>query len=144
MYCDLLRAMICPDPTRRIMADEAYHALWKLTPAPAMDTPTFVRKATVEQSDRERERERERAERHERDRSEREQMQREKSEKRRKELKSTRKGRPAEDSVLRPAKSVNSLQRKKEDTPPKDTQRELTESSFRTNLSAPRRVQVPI
>ncbi|EJT50519.1 hypothetical protein A1Q1_00140 [Trichosporon asahii var. asahii CBS 2479] len=103
------------------MADEAYHALWKLTPAPAMDTPTFVRKATVEQSDRERERERERAERHERERSEREQMQREKSEKRRKELKSTRKGRPAEDNVLRPAKSVNSLQRKKEDTPPKDT-----------------------
>lgn len=134
--------MICPDPTRRIMADEAYHALWKLTPAPAMDTPTFVRKATVEQSDRDRERER--AERHERERSEREQIQREKSDKRRRELKSTRKGRPAEDNVLRPAKSVNSLQRKKEDTPPKDTQRELAVCNSRTDLSAPRRVQVPI
>lgn len=121
--------MICPDPTRRIMADEAYHALWKLTPAPAMDTPTFVRKATaVSERERERDRERERAERSERERErerEHEQIYRERSEKRRKELKSTRKGRPAEDSILKPAKSVNSLQRTKGDTPPKDTQREL-------------------
>lgn len=119
--------MICPDPTRRIMADEAYHALWKLTPAPAMDTPTFVRKAWAETSEirERRERERERAERAER--SERERLDREKAEKRRhKELKSTRKTRPVvDDNILKPAKSVNSLQRKKEDTPPKDTQREL-------------------
>lgn len=88
------------------MADEAYHILWKLTPAPAVDTPTFVRVATSEKKHR----------------------------KEQKEVKSTRKGRPViderENDVLQPTKSVGTLKRRpenvkqKEDTPTKG-QREL-------------------
>lgn len=108
--------MICPDPTRRIMADEAYHVLWKLTPAPTVDTPTFVRVAKGDRKPVARPKEA-------------------------KDVKSTRKTRPVlgdrenEDPALKPAKSVGTLKRvrteqfkQKEDTPPKDTQRELCHS----------------
>lgn len=112
VYCDLLRAMICPDPTRRITAEEAYQRLWKLTPTPSVETPTFVRVAKGERKQRPHET-----------------------------TKSTRKTRPVlaerernEESILKPTKSVSTLKRvrvdemktRKEDMPPKETQRELS------------------